>query len=166
MSNTQGLSSTQKGALAENIVGNELMLQSQGRLAPFKPVADDDGIDLLIYDKQSRMAIPLQIKSRTKCLNRPPNICHFEVRKTTFSNLGNAYLLAVLMAEDMRSVERVWLVPMRDIPRLARNGKTKFVVRPNRSDSSEDKYSDFRCQDMAEVAKRLSLAFSTLKKKR
>ncbi|MCK4624561.1 MAG: hypothetical protein KAV00_04565 [Phycisphaerae bacterium] len=166
MSKAQGLSSTQKGALAENIVGNELMLQSQGRLTPFKPMADDDGIDLLIYDKQTRISIPLQVKSRAKGLNKSPNICHFGVQTATFSKSKNTYLIAVLMTEDMRSVERAWLIPMRILPRLARDGKTKFVVRPNWSDSSKDKYSTYRCRDMAEVTQRLLRAFSALKKKR
>lgn len=58
-------SSTQIGAVAENPVANALMVESAGRLSPFSPVADDDGIDLLIYDKESGRALPAQVKSRT-----------------------------------------------------------------------------------------------------
>ena len=53
------LSSTQIGALAESIVANELTIASGGRLTSFNPMADDDGIDILIYDKKTGEAIPL-----------------------------------------------------------------------------------------------------------
>jgi hypothetical protein len=42
---------TQRGTVAEHVVAIELMMGSEGRLAPFKPIADDDGLDLLVYDK-------------------------------------------------------------------------------------------------------------------
>jgi hypothetical protein len=44
-----GPSSTQIGAIAVNHVANVLMISSGGPLSAFWPVADDDGIDLLIY---------------------------------------------------------------------------------------------------------------------
>ena len=53
------LTSTQIGALAENVVANELMIESGGRLSPFQPIADDDGIDLLVYDKVTGNALPI-----------------------------------------------------------------------------------------------------------
>jgi hypothetical protein len=34
------LSSTQIGAIAENLVANELMIESKGRLSPFQPIAE------------------------------------------------------------------------------------------------------------------------------
>ena len=53
------LTSTQIGAIGEAIVAAELTLASGGRLAPFKPFADDDGIDLLIYDKVTKRALKI-----------------------------------------------------------------------------------------------------------
>jgi hypothetical protein len=61
------LSSTQIGVLAENLVANE----PEGRLSPFQPIADDDGIDVLIYDKITGNALPVQIKARTNTINKP-----------------------------------------------------------------------------------------------
>ena len=58
------LTSTQIGAIGEDIVASGLMIASHGRLSPFQPVADDDGIDLLIYDKKTGKALPIQVKSR------------------------------------------------------------------------------------------------------
>lgn len=62
---TKHLTSTQKGAIAENIVANDVMIETEGRLSPFSPISDDEGIDFLIYDKHTGKSIPIQIKSRT-----------------------------------------------------------------------------------------------------
>ena len=59
------LTSTQVGLVAENLVINALLKASSGRLVPFRPVADDYGIDLLLYDKVTGRVLPLQVKART-----------------------------------------------------------------------------------------------------
>jgi hypothetical protein len=64
------LTSTQVGLLAENLVTNALLIAFDGRLAPFRPVADDYGIDLLVYDKATGRSLPLQVKARTKTLKK------------------------------------------------------------------------------------------------
>jgi hypothetical protein len=74
------VTSTQIGTLAENLVANSLLLESDGRLSPFNPVADDGGIDLLIYDKDTGNAIPLQVKSRTKTMVGHSKVVRFTVR--------------------------------------------------------------------------------------
>ena len=57
--------------MAENLVANEVKIESGGRLSPFQPIADDDGIDVLFYDKVIGGSIPIQIKARTKTVNKP-----------------------------------------------------------------------------------------------
>lgn len=80
------LTSTQIGVLAENLVANELTIESKGHLSPFQAIADDDGVGILIYDKKTGKAIPLQIKARTNTINKRgkqerSNTAHFTVRK-------------------------------------------------------------------------------------
>lgn len=48
------ISETQKGAIAENLICNWLMIESNGRLSPYRPVADDGGIDILFFDRYTR----------------------------------------------------------------------------------------------------------------
>jgi len=43
------LTQTQIGSIGEVTVAAQLMLLSNGRLSPFLPFADDDGIDLFIF---------------------------------------------------------------------------------------------------------------------
>ncbi|EJA3099286.1 TPA: DUF4365 domain-containing protein [Vibrio parahaemolyticus] len=154
------LTSTQIGALAENVVANELMIESGGRLSPFQPIADDDGIDLLVYDKVTGNALPIQVKARTNTINKSgkqerSNIVHFEVRKATFNDTRSAILLCVLLNQDLRSSERTWLMPMEQLASLSAEKEQKFVIRANKQLGTKDKYSSFQCESMKQVVERL-----------
>ena len=158
------LSSTQIGTLAENLVANELMIESGGRLSPFQPVADDDGIDILIYDKITGKALPMQIKARTNTINKRGkqergNTVHFEIRKATLKKERKALLLCVLLDGTMRATERAWLLPHTDLPDTATDKGNKYVIRANRQLSSNDKYKSYQCASIGEVAKRLIALF-------
>ena len=160
------LSSTQIGALAENLIANELMIESNGRLSPFHPVADDDGIDVLIYDKSTGKAAPLQIKARTNTINKPGkqergNTVHFEVRKATLKEERKAMLLCVLLNENLRKTERAWLVPLSELPNVASDRDAKYVIRANKQITTKDKYKAFQCKSVREVAERLIKHFES-----
>lgn len=64
------LSSTQVGAIGENLLSNAVLTASDSRLSPFQPVADDDGIAALFFDK-STAAVAIQLKCRTVALFKP-----------------------------------------------------------------------------------------------
>ena len=154
------LSSTQIGAIAENLVANELMIESQGRLAPFQPIADDDGLDVLIYDKVTGRAVPIQIKARTNTLRKKGsqergNVAHFEVKKSTHRDDRHALLLCVLLAPDLRSTERAWLLPLHELPFLCTVKESKYTVRANKLLTSNDRYKKFRCANIAEISRLL-----------
>ena len=150
---------TQRGAIAEQIVATRLILASDGRLSPFQPLADDMGIDLLVYDKETGKSIPLQIKSRTKALNRHPNVVHFQVREATFDSKRPGYVLCLFVRYDCGKidVERAWLIPMADFKNLAahrENSKT-YAIRPSKTMESSDKFTSYRCHDLREVTNRI-----------
>lgn len=153
----EGITTTQIGAIGEHIAASQVMLASQGRLSPFLPMADDDGIDLLIFDKATRSTLPIQIKSRTGMDQSTGRTVQFDVRLKTLSTDG--YLLALLFDWQAASVERAWLVPMRELESIAVKSKTKLSIRPSVKDTSRDRYIPFRCSGMAEVAERLTGEF-------
>lgn len=143
-------SSTQLGAIAENLIANTLMIESGGRLAPFLPQADDDGIDLLIYDKETGKALPAQIKSRTVALKKRGsqergNTVHFEVRHAAFKAERFAALICVLTSDRGYGIDCAWVIPMTALPGLARQFPTKYVIRPSKSAHSKDRCTDYRC---------------------
>lgn len=139
------LSTTQQGAIAESIVAIELMTGSGGRLAPFKPIADDDGIDLLVYDKETSRATPLQVKARFNI--DAGGTVEFNVRKSTWRKDPAARLLCVLIAD--RRIAAAWLVPMHELETAARLKGDKFVLTPSPKDTSKDRYAAYRVRDVA-----------------
>lgn len=149
------LTETQKGAVGENLVASQLIVASGGRLSPFRAIADDGGIDLLVYDKQTGIAVPLQVKTRAKTLRKSPNAAHFQVRKATFSPGVNGCLLAVLVNAEASAVRFrcAWLVPLKQLKSVAGNRKATLVIRPSSADASNDKFTKFRCPTPATVVK-------------
>jgi len=164
----QSLTSTQIGTIAENLVANELMIESRGRLSAFVPVADDEGIDLLVYDKKTGRDLPIQIKARTGTIKKPRkeekgNIVHFEIREAAVKNEKYAYFLGVLLAEDLRITVRAWLIPMKDVRKVLNKQKKygKYIMRASKSLSSRDKFSAYRCENVSEVSQRLLALFDS-----
>ena len=159
--------STQIGAIAENLVMNTLIIESNGRLSPFSPIADDDGIDILVYDKNTGRAVPVQVKSRTKTMKKRGSeergdIVHFEIRSATFKSDGFAYLIGVLLSKDLSKIDCSWLIPMRTVQRMASKTSVKYVIRANKKQSSKDKYSEFRCKTGSDLANKLTAIFDNI----
>jgi len=75
------LSSIQKGNVIESQVANMLMLVSDGELAPFVPIVDDAGVDLIVTAKGGFSTLFLQVKSRFVTTGKFPNRLDFQVKK-------------------------------------------------------------------------------------
>ena len=154
------LSSTQIGTIGENLLINAVMKASDGRLSPFSPVADDDGLDVLFFDKQTGNSIALQLKCRTVTIRKRKskergNIVHFEARKATFNVTRRAFLVAALVNDELTRFRCTWFIPMADVPRLAGGGAKKYVLRPSIAEKSKDKYSKFRCKDVGLLVEKI-----------
>lgn len=140
----QNLTSTQRGKIAELHVATALMSQSGGRLSPFEPMSDDHGIDLVVYDKQTGRALPIQVKSWLLDPEKPVKIVQFDVQKTTFSKVKSGALICVVMDMETLAINMAWMIPMTDIPTVATDRPGKYVLAPSRLATSKDKYSGHR----------------------
>lgn len=159
------LTSTQIGAIGENLLVNAVMKASDGRLTPFQPLADDDGLDVLFFDKLTGNSVAVQLKCRTGTLFKRKtkkrkkkergNTVHFEVRKATFREARRAYLVAALFNEELTQFIATWFVPMERLPKLARGGGEKWVIRPSKAQKSRDRYTLYRCLSAKELAERI-----------
>lgn len=143
------------------------MLESQGRLSPFVAMADDDGIDLLVYDKLTGHALPAQVKSRTATLKKRGsesrgNIVHFQIRAATFRVERFAVAILVLLGQQSYLIETAWVIPMRVLPEVARASTNRLVVRASRAPESSDRYSSFRCNSPAELYARIQQELDSL----
>lgn len=149
------LTDTQMGAIGEASVATQLMLASNGRFSPFLAFADDIGIDLLVYDKVTGGSLPLQVKSRSSDKLGKSDTVQFDVRANTFSNRTGSFLLAILLDMTGGGVLRAWLIPMSELSDVARVKTEKLSITPSAKGTSKDRYTRYRCVDMAEVARRL-----------
>jgi len=145
------LTSTQIGAIGESLVAVGLMAASGGRLAPFKPVADDDGIDLLLFDKLTGTAIPLQVKSRTGFDDPKAERVQFDVRHSTFAARGYAVMALV----DGTTIRTLWLIPGERLAEVAMRKADKFVVVASAKAASKDRYREFRHDSLASVVQEI-----------
>ena len=153
MAKQPGITTTQIGAIGEHIAASQLMLASSGRLSAFLPMADDDGIDLLVRDKITGATFPIQIKSRTAIDLSTGGTVQFDIRLKTLSSDG--YLLALLFDWQAASVERAWLVPMHELENVAIIRRDKLSITPAVKDTSRDRYTPYRCSNMTDVVNRI-----------
>jgi hypothetical protein len=143
------LSSTQIGAIGENLLINAVMKASEGRLSPFQPVADDDGLDVLFFDKATGNSVAIQLKCRTSTVKKRGsqergNTAHFNVRKATFKEARRAWLVAALCNHDLTRFEVTWLLPLEVLPTIAGNRPKAWVICPSKHSRSRDRYTSFR----------------------
>ncbi len=144
------LSTVQKGKVTEALVASTLILASGGRLSPFAPISDDCGIDLIILDKKTHRSLPLQVKSRIANPARPT--VQFNVRKTSFGDLGNRYLLGVLFDPLNIALTASWLIPMSRVPNVSVDKPDTYALTPNTLIGSRDRYQEFRLNNASDLA--------------
>ena len=148
---TPKLSSTQIGAIGENLLVNAVMKASRGRLSPFHPLADDDGLDVLFFDKNTGNSVAIQLKCRT-ATDGKGNTAQFDVRKATFKEERRAFLVAALFNKEMTDFLCTWFIPIKEIKQVGNEKSDKYVITPSKAEGSADKYKEFRCGSVDELA--------------
>jgi hypothetical protein len=108
-----GHTSTQVGALGELIASAGIIHASNGQLSPFRPIADDDGLDLLVLNKQTRKALPLQIKCRRRFDDQTAQTVQFDVRLKTLVATADGHVLYIRL--EGLEAKTFWLVPASDL---------------------------------------------------
>lgn len=145
------LTSTQRGAIGESVVAAGLMLASGGQLSPYKPIADDDGIDLLLVDKRSRAIVQLQVKCRTKVDDPKTETVQFDVQTGTFAEGAKGYVLAILL--DGAVFRKGWLIPLARLRSVARTAAKKLVIVASAKEGTKDRFQPYRHDDFGALAR-------------
>jgi hypothetical protein len=146
------LTTAQIGAIGEMVVACQLMLMSSGRLSPFRPLADDDGVNVVLLDKRTRRCVSVAVNARTG-LDAGGTV-QFDVRRQTFVAAQDGFLIAVLLDRSTSAIAPAWLVPMTELESIAQPDSLTIV--PSPKESSRDRYTRYRCLDMVEVTRRLT----------
>jgi len=146
-----GLTSTQRGKIAELHVATALMAQSSGRLSSFGPISDDHGIDLIALDKMTGRALPIQVKSWFLSADRPVRTVQFDLQKSTFHNAKTGAVVCVVMNPDTLTMQIGWVFPVMEVASLATDRRDKFVFAPSRMEGAKDRYAGHRHSDLASL---------------
>lgn len=154
------LSATQKGRIVEQLVGANLLLASEGTLRVSLPLVDDEGVDLIVGDKESDTPILLQIKSRFSLTKRH----HYraQVRKATFRASDRRFILFVYYDREKRELgDAMWLVPSRLLARKLSGQKEtrETYIFDSHFNSKGDMWAELRFskKELAARIKELSL---------
>ena len=135
------LSSTQIGIIGENLLVNAVMKASNGRLSPF-------------FDKKTGNSVAIQLKCRTKT-DSGGNTAQFDVREATYKEERRAFVVAALLNEKMTEFVCSWFIPMKEVKRVGNKKSNKYVITPSKAEGSADKYKEFRCGSVDELAQRI-----------
>ena len=154
------LTSPQVGVIGENLLVNAVMKARDGRLSPFTPIADGDGLDVLFFDKETGNSVAIQLKCRTVTTRKRRsdergNVAYFQVRKATINEARRAYLLAALYNTELTEFVATWFIPMEQLRRVGRDASAKWVIQPSKAQASADRYMPYRCLTSLELAQRI-----------
>lgn len=149
-------STTQIGAITEAMVSAQLMLVSGGRLSVYRPIADDDGIDLLVVDKRSGTVRFVQVKTWRATERGAPKTVQFDTRLATFGEARDGFLLAAIIDPQTGAIWRNWLIPFARLRSVANERNGILAIAPSPSLSSNDRYTPWRLSTLAETALRLT----------
>ena len=141
---SKDVSTKQKGDIAEARIAELIMLYGDTTLSCYKPISDDEGIDLIVKEKGSLKTMYIQIKSRFG--SDPNNIFTANV-KTSFmrDNYSMAVIFCFFDVDKGDLWDYVWFIPAPDFIKLANKldgGKSLgFVAGRNKKESN--KWDDY-----------------------
>ncbi len=153
------LTSTQKGKVTEQLVASALLIASNGRLAPFVPLADDHGLDLIVLDKKTRRTIAIQVKSAIANASR--GTVQFDVRKQTFSVTQGEYLMLVVFEPERMALAASWLIPMDRVSDVSTEQAEKYALVPSLKTTSKDRCRPFRHDDIRSLVNAIEKQFDS-----
>lgn len=145
------LSTGQSGKIAEYFLACAIMSASGGRLSPFLPASDDHGVDLIVMDKLTHGCLGVQVKSWRASLGAERRTVQFDVRKATFRPTPRLALAMLVLDSETLTMEVGWLMPMEAVPSVSVEQAGKFALTPSRSPRSSDRYTPYRCPNVAQL---------------
>ena len=138
------VSTKQKGDIAEARVAELITLYGDTEVSCFKPISDDEGIDLIVKPKGKLKALYIQVKSRFG--DNPSEIYTATVKtKGVVNNYSMAFVFCYFDIIDGDIWDYVWFVPAPDFLRKAnqlQNGTSLGFV-AGRKQSESNKWDEY-----------------------
>lgn len=138
------LSSKQKGDIAEARIAELITLYGDNEISCFKPISDDEGIDLIVKPKGQLKALYIQIKSRFGI--DPSEIYTATVKSSgAVDHYSMAYVFCYFDTTDGDVWDYLWFVPAPDFIKksnVLQGGKGMGFV-AGRKQSDTNKWDDY-----------------------
>ena len=132
------VSSGQKGSIAEARIAELIVLYGDSGLSCYKPISDDEGIDIIVKQRGSLKTLYLQVKSRW---NSAGDTMIADVKK---SSLTDSYAMGVVVCrfdvDEGDVADYLWFIPAPDFIRLAEDNGTRYRLRTVKHDDKWDEY--------------------------
>ena len=141
---SQGVSSKQKGYIAEGRIAELITLYGDTTLACYKPISDDEGIDLIVKEKNSLRTMYIQVKSRFgNNLNKTYTANLKE--SGVVDNYSMAVVFCYFYTEEGDLWGYLWFVPAPDFRKLATksDGGRSLTFVAGRKKKESNKWDDF-----------------------
>ncbi len=115
---SKAVSTKQKGGIAEARIAELIMLYGDTTLSCYKPLSDDEGIDLIVKEKGSLKTMYIQIKSRFG--DNPDDIFTATTKATGIAdNYSIAVVFCFFDTEEGDLWDYLWFVPAPDFLKMA-----------------------------------------------
>ena len=115
---SKDVSTRQKGDIAEARIAELIILYGDTTLSCYKPISDDEGIDLIVKEKGSLKTMYIQIKSRYG--DNPDKIFTATTKASTIvDNYSTAVIFCFFDTEKGDLWDYIWFVPAPDFIKLA-----------------------------------------------
>lgn len=132
------LMTVQKGNIVEARV-SELILLYGTNLSCYRPVSDDEGIDLIVKEKGSLKSVYIQVKSNFSDDFSKPFVATVK-KRSTVDNYSMAFVFCLFDTAKGDVHDYVWFVPAPDFIRMAHKDKNDllgFVSGKQKKDSNK-----------------------------
>jgi hypothetical protein len=143
---SKDVSTKQKGDIAEARIAELIILYGDTTLSCYKPISDDEGIDLIVKEKGSLKTMYIQIKSRFG--SNPDEIF---TATTKASSLADNYSMATIFCyfdtEEGDLWDYLWFVPAPDFVKMANKisnaGKAMLGFVAGRKKNGNNKWDQY-----------------------
>lgn len=138
------VSSKQKGDISEARIAELITLYGDNEVSCFKPISDDEGIDLIVKQKGKLKALYIQIKSRFG--NDPSEIYTATIKANgAVDHYSMAYVFCYFDTSVGDVWQYLWFVPAPDLIKMANQlqGGLSLGFVAGRKQSSSNKWDDY-----------------------
>lgn len=105
------ISTKQKGDIAEARIAELITLYGKSSLSCYKPISDDDGIDIIVKQKGSLKTMYIQVKSRFGERFKSPYVGRVK-KRTALDNYSMAIVFCFFDTDEGDLWDHLWFIPM------------------------------------------------------